>query len=50
MIISTSLDNSPNQPYKFATKAQVEKHDGSYGASSSDSQIRFKTSMMMESL
>ena len=40
------LDNTPNQPSKFKSKNRVEINDGSYGACSTDSQIKLKTSMI----
>ena len=44
------LDNTPNKPSKFKTKTWVEINDGSYGAYSTGSQIKFKTSMTRSSL
>ena len=44
------LDNTPNQPTKFATKNWVEINDESCGTYNTNSQIRFKTSMLRSSL
>ena len=44
------LDNTPNKPSKFKTKTWVEINDGSYGAYSTVSQIKSKTSMTRSSL
>ena len=44
------LDNKPNQPTKFRTKNWVEINDESHGAYNSNSQNRFKTSMLRSRL
>ena len=44
------LDNTPNQPNKFRTKYWVEKNDESRGTYNTNSQIRFKTSLLRSSL
>ena len=44
------LDNTPNQPSKVKTKNWVEINDGSYGAYSTGSKIKFKTAMIRSSL
>ena len=44
------LDNTPNQPTKFMTKSWVEIHDESRGTYNTNSQIKFKTSMLMSNL
>ena len=44
------LDNTPNQPTKFRTKNWVEINDESRGTYNTNSQIRFKTSMLRTSL
>ena len=43
------LDNTPNQPAKFRTKNWVEIHDDSHGTYNTNSQIKFKTSMLKSS-
>ena len=43
------LDNTPNQPTKFRTKNGVELNDKSRGMYYTNSQIRFKTSMLRSS-
>ena len=40
------LDNTPNQSFKFRTKNLVEINDDSRGRYSTNSQIKFKTSML----
>ena len=45
-----SLDNTPNQPTKFRAKSWVERNDKSRGTYSTNSQIKFKTSMLRSSL
>ena len=44
------LDNAPNQPTKFRTKNWVEINDDSHGTYNTNSQIKFKTSMLRSSL
>ena len=40
------LENTPNQPTKFRTKKWVEINDESCGTYNTNSQIKFKTSML----
>ena len=42
-------DNTPNEPTKFRTKNWVEINDESRGTNNTNSQIRFKTSMLSSS-
>ena len=44
------LNNTPNQPTKFRTKTWVEKNDDLRGTYSTNSQIKFKTSMLRSSI
>ena len=44
------LDNTPNQPTKFRTKNWVEINDESHGMYNTNSQIKFKTSMLRSNL
>ena len=44
------LENTPNQATKFRTRKWVEIHDGSSGTDNTNSQTRFKTSMLKSSL
>ena len=44
------LDNTPNQPSKFRTKNWVEINDDARGTYNTNSQIKFKTSMLKSSL
>ena len=44
------LDNAPNQPSKFRTKNWVGINDDASGTYSTNSQIKFKTSMLKSSL
>ena len=44
------LDNTPNQPTKFRTKYWVEINDDSRETYTTNSQIKFKTSMLRSSL
>ena len=44
------LENTPNQLTKFITKNWVEKNDDSCGTYNTNSQIKFKTSMLRSSL
>ena len=44
------LENTSNQPTKFRTKNWVEINDDSRGAYNSNSQIKFKTSVLRTSL
>ena len=43
------LGNTPNQPTKFRTKNWVEKNDDTRETLDSNSQIKFKTSMLKSS-
>ena len=47
--IMNLLDNTPNQPSKFRTKYWVEINDDASGPYDTNSQIKFKTSMLMSS-
>ena len=44
------LDNTPNQPVNFQTKSWVEINDDAGGIYNTNSQIKFKTSMLKSSL
>ena len=44
------LDKTPNQPSKFRTKSWVEINDNARGRYNSNSQIKFKTSLLNSSL
>ena len=44
------VDNTTNQPIKFKTKTWVEINDDSHGMYNTNSQIKFKTSMLRPSL
>ena len=44
------LDNMPNQPAKFRTKNCVEINNVSHGTYNTNSQIKFKMSMLRSSL
>ena len=44
------LDNTPNQPTKFRAKDLVEVNDNARGTYDTNSQIKFKTSMLKSSL
>ena len=44
------LDITPNQPTKFRAKSWVEINDNSRGTYSTNSQIKFKTSLLRSSL
>ena len=44
------LDNIPNQPTKLRTKIWIEINDDSRGTYNTNSQIKFKTSMLKSSL
>ena len=48
--IKNLLDNTPNQPSKFRTKNWVKISDDSHGKYNINSQIKFKTMMLMSSL
>ena len=49
--IAIFLDNASNQPSKFRTKSWVEINDGSSrGGYATDSDIKFKTTMLRSSL
>ena len=43
------LENTPNQPTKFRTKIWVEINDDTRGTNSTNSQMKFKTSMLRSS-
>ena len=44
------MDNAPNQPSKFRMNNWVEINDDSCGTYNTNSQIEFKTSMLLSSL
>ena len=44
--IINQLDNTPNQPSKFRTKNSVEINDESRETHNTNSQTKFKTSML----
>ena len=44
------LDNTSNQPTKFRTKNWVEINDEERGTYNTNSQIKYKTSILMSSL
>ena len=44
------LDNTSNQPSKFRMKNWVEINDDSCGTNNTNSQIKFKTTMLKSSL
>ena len=44
------LDNTPNQPTKFKTKNCVEINDDSRGTYNTNSQNKFKTSLLRSNL
>ena len=44
------LGNTPNQPIKFRSKNWIEINDGAHGTYNTNSQIKFKTSMIESSL
>ena len=44
------LDNKPNQLSKFRTKTWIESNDQSRGTYNTNSNIRFKTTMLKASL
>ena len=44
------LDTTPNQLSKFRTKILVQINDDPHGMHNTDSQIKFKTSMLKSSL
>ena len=44
------LENTSNQPSKFRTKNWIEINDQSRGAYNTNSDIRFKTTMLKPSL
>ena len=46
--ITNLLDNAPNQPTKFRTKKWVETNDDSRGTYNTNSQIKFKTSVLSQ--
>ena len=43
------LDNTPNKPIKFRTKNWVEIKDDALGIFNTNSQIKFKTSVLKSS-
>ena len=47
--IISLLDNTPNQPTKFRTKNWVETNDDVRGTYNTNSQTKFKTSMLKSS-
>ena len=48
--ITNLYNNTPNQPTKLRTKSRVEINDESRGRYNTNSQIKFKTSMLRLSL
>ena len=44
------MNNTPDQPSKFRTKNYVDINNDSYGTFSTNSQIKFKTTMLKSSL
>ena len=44
------LENTPNQPTKFRTKNWVEVNNDSHGTHNTNSQMKFKTSMLRTTL
>ena len=48
--IISLLDNTPNQPTRFRTKNWVEINDDSWGTYNTNSQIKFKASILKSSL
>ena len=44
------LDNIPNQPSKYQTKNWVEINDDARGTHNTNSQIKFRSSMLKSSL
>ena len=44
------LENTTNQPSKFKTKNWIEKNDDARGTWNTNSQIKFKTSVLKSSL
>ena len=44
------LDNIPNQPSKYQTKNWVEINDDTRGTHNTNSQIKFRSSMLKSSL
>ena len=44
------LDDTPNQPSKFKTKHWIQINDHASGTYNTNSQIKFKTSMIKSSL
>ena len=49
-MITNLLDNTPNQPSKLRTKNWVEVNDGTRGTYHTNSQVKFKTSVLKSSL
>ena len=48
--ITNLLDNTPNQPFRFRTKNWVEVIYDSRGTYNTNTQIKFKTSILRSSL
>ena len=48
--IINSLDNTPSYPSKFRTKNLVEMYDQTRATYNTNSQIKFKTSILKSSL
>ena len=44
------LENTPNKPSKFKTKYWVEINDDAHGTYNTNSQIKFKTTMLKSTL
>ena len=44
------LDKTPNQPFRFRTKKGIEINDDSLGTYNTNSQLKFKTSLLKSSL
>ena len=48
--IANVLDNTPNQPSNFRARNQVKLNDYTWGKYNTNSQIKFKTTMLESSL
>ena len=48
--IISLLDNAPNQATKFTPKNWIEINDDAHGTCNTNSQTKFKTSMLKSSL
>ena len=48
--ITKLLDKTPNQPFRFRTKKGIEINDDSLGTYNTNSQLKFKTSLLKSSL